>query len=152
METNYLFQYCQKIVLVKDGKVLLCKRKGEQDYDGIYSLIGGKLEVSDGDFLHGLQREKNEEIGPDCKIGILPNLTYNAIFTKKDGSRMILPHYYAEYISGEITLNSDEYSDYKWVPINELSTFQPLIDNVPTVVSVVLEIAERVKKDKLVII
>lgn len=137
--------------MIKNDKVLLCKRKGEQDYDGVYSLIGGKLEVSDGDFIGGLKREKNEEIGTECKVRILPNYTYNVIFTKKDGTAMILPHYYAEYVSGKITL-SDEYSDYKWVPIRELSSFQPLIESVPTIVPEMMKLAKKIGRRGLILI
>ena len=151
MKRDKLFQYCQKIVLLKDNTVLVCKRKGEQDYDGVYSLIGGKMEVSDGDFLGGLQREKNEEIGSGCKIRILPNYTYNVIFTKKDGTAMILPHYYAEYVSGKIML-SDEYSNYKWVPINELSSFQPLIESVPIIVPEMMKLAKKIGRRGLILI
>jgi len=64
---KYLFQYCQKIVVYSEDEasVLLCKRKGEADYDGDFSFIGGKMELSDKDFVAGLRREKNEEVGQD---------------------------------------------------------------------------------------
>ena len=70
MDTT-LFQYCQKIVIFsKDGtSVLLAKRRGEADYDGVFSFIGGKLESTDGGLVQGLQREKDEEIGPMIEIG-----------------------------------------------------------------------------------
>lgn len=46
---NYNFQYCQKLIVISPEKdtVLLCKRKGEADYDGVFSFIGGKMETSD---------------------------------------------------------------------------------------------------------
>jgi hypothetical protein len=49
MDTT-LFQYCQKLIILSADKtkVLLAKRKGEADYDGIYSFIGGKMETTDG--------------------------------------------------------------------------------------------------------
>lgn len=45
---KYFFQNCQKVVVFKDNntKVLLAKRKGENDYDGIYSFVDGKMETS----------------------------------------------------------------------------------------------------------
>ena len=48
LRMDYNFQYCQKIVVLsKDkNKVLLCKRKGEADYDGTFSFIGGILILS----------------------------------------------------------------------------------------------------------
>ena len=42
---------------------------------------------------------------------------------------MVLPHYYARFIGGEITLN-DEYSEYRWVNLRELDRFEPKIETV----------------------
>lgn len=137
------FQYCQKIVLLRndDTEVLLARRKGEADYDGAYSFIGGKLETTDGGLIEGLRREKTEEIGPDAQVRICPLLSYNVYFVKKDGNAMILPHYYAEYQGGEIRLN-DEYSDYRWITMIELAAFEPKIANIPEMVAW----ARRVRK------
>ncbi|MFB8004939.1 NUDIX hydrolase [Nocardia sp. NPDC056000] len=139
------FQYCQKIFVMNESNstALLARRAGEADYDGAYSLIGGKMEHSDGDILTGLAREKNEEIGSDAIIEVILNYSYNTTFEKKDGSFMILPHYYARYAGGEIILN-EEYSDFTWVPLAKLPTFEPLIANVPeigTILSKLVEIA-----------
>lgn len=126
---NYNFQYCQKIVVFNNDKVLLCKRKGEADYDGVYSFIGGKMEITDQSILSGLKREKDEEVGFDFKIKIYKEFSNNVLYKKVNGKQMILPHYYAEYVSGDILLN-EEYSDYKWVKISELETFEPIVPNV----------------------
>lgn len=129
---KYSFQNCQKIVLFNSDntQVLLAKRSSEADYDGIYSFIGGKMEKTDVSLIEGIRREKNEEIGTDAKIILYP--VYNTLFyyVKKDGSCMILPHYYAKYVDGNIKLN-EEYSEYKWVPIKELEIFEPKIQDIP---------------------
>ena len=67
MSSTLLFQYCQKLVVLSTDKqsVLLAQRKGEADYDGVFSFIGGKLETTDESLLAGMRREKNEEIGPE---------------------------------------------------------------------------------------
>ena len=132
MNSSTLFQYCQKLIIlsVDKSKVLLAKRKGEADYDGVYSFIGGKMETSDETILAGMKREKDEEIGANTKVNILPNETYNLLFRKKDGNTMILPHVAGIYISGDIDLN-EEYSDYQWVPIASLGEFEPKIENIP---------------------
>ena len=137
---KYNFQYCQKIVLFsKDLKsVLLAKRKGEQDYDGIFSFVGGKMEITDESIIAGLKREKNEEIGA-CKILINPKFSINLFFIKKDNSKMILPHYYAIYQAGEIEL-SEEYSEYKWVLLQELNNFEPKIKTIPGAVEAMIEL------------
>lgn len=126
------FQYCQKLVILSGDKssVLLAKRKGEADYDGVYSFIGGKMETTDKTILAGMKREKNEEIGTGVTIKIFPTETYNLLFRKKDGNSMVLPHIAGQYVSGEIVLN-DEYSDYKWVSLSVIDEFEPKIENIP---------------------
>lgn len=131
MNQNLFFQYCQKLVIFSADRksVLLAKRKGEADYDGVFSFIGGKMETTDESFVAGMKREKTEEIGPKAVVQIMPNETYNVLFRKKDGSSMVLPHIAGVYISGDIELN-EEYSEYKWVPLAELEAFEPKIDTV----------------------
>lgn len=135
-DPKYNFQYCPKIVLFSEDwqKVLLAKRYGEQDYDGVYTFIGGKIEVSDESIVAGIRREKNEEIGESAKVMLYAEISYNLLFRKKDGNSMIVSHYAAYFADGEITLNPDEYSEYMWVPITELETFEPKIKNIPEIV------------------
>lgn len=129
--SDLLFQYCQKLVVFSADKqsVLLARRRSEIDYDGVFSFIGGKLETTDESLLAGMQREKNEEVGSSVKLKVLPDETYNILFRKKDGNTMVLPHIPAVYENGEITLN-EEYSEYRWVPLAELETFQPKIESI----------------------
>jgi 8-oxo-dGTP pyrophosphatase MutT (NUDIX family) len=132
MSSDLLFQYCQKLIILSADKqsVLLAKRRGEADYDGTYSFIGGKMEATDSSLLLGMKREKDEEIGKAAKVAVYPVETYNLLFKKKDGHSMILPHIAGVFVTGEITLN-DEYSDYQWVPIDRLADFEPKIANIP---------------------
>lgn len=148
-----LFQFCQKIVVFSedDTRVLLAKRKGEADYDGTYSFIGGKMEVADGGFVEGMRREKNEEVGEDVRLKIYPSCSYNAFFVKKDNNSMVLPHYYAQYLSGEIKLN-EEYSDYKWVPIDEIEAFEPKIGTIPEAIKKTSQLKGTASESELVII
>lgn len=129
---KYNFQYCQKIVVFSrdESSVLLCKRKNEADYDGTFSFVGGKMETTDESIIAGLKREKDEEVGPNFKIKVFPTFTTNILFTKKDGSAMILPHIYAIHQEGEIQL-SEEYSEYKWVGLDEVDKFEPKINTIP---------------------
>ncbi len=150
---NLLFQYCQKIVVYsQDGqKVLLCKRKGEADFDGTFSFIGGKMERSDGGILEWLRREKNEEVGEKFKIKIFPAFTANEFFFKKDGNAMVLPHYYAIHQSGDITLN-DEYSEYKRVPLADIKDFEPKIYTIPNVLEKLELLKEIISKTEFMVI
>lgn len=150
---KYSFQNCQKIVVFKDNntKVLLAKRRGENDYDGVYSFIGGKMEVTDNSIIDGIQREKNEEVGLDFKIKLYSTLNYMVYFVKKDGSHMVLPHYYAQFLSGEIELN-DEYTDFKWVSIDELNNFEPKIPNVFSIVNQLLKLTSIIQDNDFIIL
>ncbi len=150
---KYNFQYCQKIVVFSRdrSKILLCKRRGEADYDGTFSFIGGKLETGDGSILDGLRREKNEEVGADFKIRIYLDFSTNVFFVKKDGSSMILPHYYAEHLEGEINL-SDEYSEFGWIPIEEVPAFEPKVETIPYIIERLVPARETLIKGKSEII
>ena len=148
---KYAFQYCQKLVIFSADfdSVLLCKRKGEADYDGMYSFPGGKMETTDKDIVSGLTREKTEELGENFKIKIYPQFTTSFYFKKKNGSFMILPHYLSVYKEGEIVLN-DEYSDYKWVKLEELDTFEPKIETIPMAASKMLKLREILREEDLI--
>jgi 8-oxo-dGTP pyrophosphatase MutT (NUDIX family) len=124
------FQYCPKFILFSADKksVFMAKRFGEQDYDGIFSFIGGKTETTDESLLAGLKREKDEEIGPDARIRVCWTMScYQVLYRKKDGNSMVLPNHVAIFEGGEIALNPAEYSEYKWVPLDEFADFEPKI-------------------------
>ena len=150
---KYNFQYCQKMVVFSQDftKVLLCKRKDEADYNGVYSFIGGKMETKDADIITAMKREKNEEVGKDFKIKIYTEFSNNLIFKKKSGNYMILPHYLAIHAGGDIKLN-EEYSEYKWVKIEELEQFEPKIKNIPESVSKLLKLKTIVENEGLKVI
>ena len=150
---SLLFQYCQKIVVFSEdlNQVLLCKRKGEADYDGIFSFIGGKMETTDESIQAGLQREKNEEVGENFKIQLYPTFSTNLLFQKKDGNSMILPHFFSIYESGEITLN-EEYSEYAWVNITDLETFEPKIPSIPHTVQTLLRLKNVIKDEEYILL
>ena len=114
--------------------MLLARRAGEADYDGVYSFIGGKTETTDSDLVTGLKREKDEEIGPDVRLKVCYMMScYQVWYTKKNGNSMILPHHIAIYQGGEIKLNADEYDDYKWVPVEQIETYVQIPANAPAV-------------------
>lgn len=137
MSEQYLFQFCQKLVVFSADKqaVLFARRKGEADFDEYWSLIGGKLETTDGGIVEGVRREKDEEVGSSFRMRVAPMFScYNVHYQKKNGTHMILPHYVAIHQDGDVELNSDEYSDYKWVSLAELDEFGPRVDNTASVV------------------
>ena len=150
--SQYSFQYCQKLVIFSKDKtkILLGKRKGEADYDGVFSFFGGKMETKDASILVGLKREKDEELGENFLIDVYPLFTHNLFFTKADGRKMILPHYYAVYKSGEVTLN-EEYSEAQWIPLKELDSFEPKVETIPDVVKQMLKLEKMMKKEDFIV-
>ncbi len=150
--TQYSFQYCQKLVIFSKDKtkILLGKRKGEADYDGVFSFFGGKMEIKDASIIDGLKREKDEELGESFKISVYPLFTYNLGFTKKDGKKMVVPHYYGVYVSGEVQL-SDEYSEAQWVSLDALDSFEPKVEAIPDVVKQMLKLEQIIRKEDFVV-
>lgn len=148
---NLFFQYCPKLaVFSRDGKkVLLCRRKGEQDYDGVFSLIGGKMERKDSSILEALRREKTEEVGVNFRVKVLPLYSVDVSFLKKDGSYMILPHFLAQHTRGDIILN-DEYSEYVWVDLVDLSKYEPKIANISWIVPALARLRPLVAEEDFV--
>ncbi len=135
-DPTLFFHYCPKLIVFSLDKksVLLARRAGEADYDGVYSFIGGKSETIDGSLIAGLRREKNEEVGAEAKLKICYLMScYQVWYTKKNGNSMILPHHIAIHQGGEIKLNPGEYDDYKWVPVDEIDNHVQIPANAPAV-------------------
>ncbi len=137
MDNKYLFQYCQKLVIFNEDfdKILLAKRKWENDYDWIFSFVWWKMEITDKNIVDWISREKSEEIWVQCKIKVFKNFSSNLEFLKKDWSHMILPHYLCVFLWGNIILN-EEYSEYKWISINEINSFEPKIETIKEIIEI----------------
>ena len=61
------------------------------------------------------------------------------IFKKNNGNILVLPHYFAKHIGGDILLN-EEYSEHKWVSVEGLESFEPKIPDIPRAVKQLLKI------------
>jgi len=151
MMQNTLYQYCPKLAVFNAARteLLLCRRKGELDYDSVFSLIGGKMEHKDASIVEALRREKNEEVGEGFVLRLLATHSVDVPFIKKDGTRMILPHFYAEHHRGEVQLN-DEYSEFRWVGLEYLKSFTPMIENIAWIVPLLLRGAIHANPDEFI--
>ena len=118
--SKYNFQYCPKLVIFNDNnEVLLCKRQWEEDFDWVFSFPWWKRESIDTSIEEWIKREKNEEIWDNIKIKVYRKFNIEEEYVKKSWSCMILPHYAWIYEWWEVKLN-EEYSEYKWVSIEEM--------------------------------
>lgn len=133
--TAILMHCVPKLAIVHqhEGKVLLCRRANETDLNGVFTFIGGKMELADADIVETLRRERDEEIGPDVRLRLLHTYSIITEYRRLDGLRQILPHYLAFYVGGRIALSS-EYSEAIWVHIRHLDGWEaPMIRNIPGV-------------------
>src|SRR6185437_14245320 len=113
MAEDQQFYIGQKVVLEKDGKVLVL-------HDSVLGadLPGGKIQVGENDFVASLKREVFEETGLQIEVG---HPFYTGQFFpsaklkhRNAGKRIFLVFFTARYLSGDITL-SDEHDAYYWV-------------------------------------
>jgi 8-oxo-dGTP pyrophosphatase MutT (NUDIX family) len=133
-DPTLFFHYCPKQIIFSEDKksVLMARRAGEADYDGVYSFVGGKTETTDGNLLKGLKREKDEEIGASARVKICWSFScYQAWYRKANGNYMVLPHHVGIFIGGTVDLNKDEYDDYKWVPVEEIGEYNGIPSHAP---------------------
>jgi len=127
MAEDQQFYIGQKVVLEKDGKVLILN-------DPVFGadLPGGKIQVGETDFINALKREVFEETGLEISVGRLFHTGYFVVpknvkgrHHRNAGKHIFLVVFTAHYVSGEIVL-SDEHDGYLWVDKND---YEQLLDD-----------------------
>ena len=110
------------VMLFKDGKVLLTKRKGSHGA-GMHSFPGGHLEYMES-FEECAQRETKEECGLEIKnIRFL----YLTNVTKYAPKHYVHIGMIAEWAGGEPqTMEPDKAEEWKWYALDELP--EPLFE------------------------
>jgi 8-oxo-dGTP diphosphatase len=104
-------------ILIKDGKVLIARRKQGQSHAGLWEFPGGKIEDNETP-QECLERELEEELGIKVKPG---RIIAESEDHSDHGSFAILA-IKAEFISGEITLGVHDAA--RWVGFEALSTYR----------------------------
>ena len=103
-------------IVKKNGKVLITRRKLDGLLGGLWEFPGGKVEPKE-DAEQACVREIREETG--IEIGNPAFLT--RIFHAYTHFKIEMDVFYADYISGEVTLNGP--IDHKWVSVDQLHQF-----------------------------
>ncbi len=124
--THVVGDFGQKALIVKDGKVLMCKGIGDTDWD----FPGGRLHVGEG-LKEGLMRELKEELGVDTEIG---EPFYTTVWY---GAKSGMPRIFAVYLvtladpSAAFTIAQDELEAITWVGKDDFETVGAAPDWMP---------------------
>ena len=113
------------MILVKDGKILVQKRKGSKLWPGYYALPAGHVD-SDENQYDALVREAQEELGIELDIKNIINsyVVLRRNYFKIDGKKLE-PYidYYFEFKKYKGTpkiMEKDKCDELIWVDINDL--------------------------------
>ena len=108
-----------------EGEFLLLIKSGEKykeiGYD-IWDIPGGRIDTGDT-LLENLKREIKEETGMDLKSN--PTLIAAQDILRVEGLHVVRLTYTAT-IDGEVHVDGEEHTGYKWLPISELKQIENL--------------------------
>lgn len=108
------FRIAAKAFIVKDGKILLLKRRSNDVHrPGEWDIPGGRLEIGEDPYI-GVKRETKEESNLDIDI-LLPFDVHH--FVRQDGQKITMIIFLCKLLSSDIVL-SKEHTEYKWVSVD----------------------------------
>lgn len=103
-------------VIIKDEKILICKRSKYDKQGGKWEFPGGKIEAGETQ-EECLKREIKEEL--DLNIKVNDKIGKN-IYVYPGGAIKLIA-FYADLLDGDLKLNVHD--DYKWVAKDKLKEF-----------------------------
>ena len=77
-------------IVIEDGRVLLTQRKAGAHLEGLWEFPGGKVEAGE-DPAAALHRELLEELGIDCMVGDIVEVTFHRY---EDADKAVLLLFY----------------------------------------------------------
>ena len=118
MEQN--FRIAVKAFIVKNGKVLLIKRRSNDVHKpGEWDIPGGRLDPGENP-LDGVKREAVEEVGLDVDVQLPLDIHH---FTRDDGQQVTMIIFLCSTRSENVRL-SEEHTEHSWADLQEdLDTF-----------------------------
>jgi len=106
-------------VIVRDGKVLLCQRRAEQEFPLKWEFPGGKIEPGE-ETTAALRRELAEELGIEAEIG--PEIArFGYKYPTKD---VHLIFFKVDTYQGEPT--NKVFAQIRWIPLKMLAIYDLL--------------------------
>lgn len=113
-------------ILIKDGKILIAKRKADDRQANKWEFPGGTVEQDETPEAC-LKREIREEFGINVSVGRF----FGESVYHYDHCSIKLLTYRAHWESGSIT--SKDHSDYRWVPAEQLTRYDFAPADIPIV-------------------
>ena len=113
-------------ILIKDGKILIAKRKADDRQANKWEFPGGTVKQNETPQAC-LKREMQEEFGIEVSVG---RIFAESIYHYDYGSIKLLA-YRAHWESGKIALN--EHVDYTWVSLKQLTEYDFAPADIPFV-------------------
>ncbi len=115
------FRNAAKAFIIKDGKLLILKRRpNDPQRPGAWDIPGGRLELGEDPF-EGLKREAREEI--NCEIEIIMPISVHH-FVRDDGQKITLTIFLSKLLTHEIKI-SEEHTEYRWIDLAQASEVLP---------------------------
>ena len=113
-------------ILVKDGKILIAKRKSTDKLPNKWEFPGGKIKTNETP-QECLKREMKEEYSVDVSVG---EFLGESVYHYGHGSIRLLA-YRAYWQGGRFTLT--DHADFSWVSLSELQQFDFAPADIPFV-------------------
>src|SRR5690554_1277172 len=109
-------------VVVKDGKILLVKRRTEPS-KGLWSVPGGKVE-QDETLTEAVVREVREETGLEIEVdGVAGVFELKATVEGLPEFHYTIVDYFAHPVGGEL-MPGDDAEEIRWVSLEELDDYE----------------------------
>jgi ADP-ribose pyrophosphatase YjhB (NUDIX family) len=119
------FFVCVDGVCIKDGKILLLKRRTEP-FKGCWSVVGGHVEENET-LKEALRREFKEETNLGIDVG---NIIDGRIEETSDRTKIIIA-FEVTFAHGEISLNpeNEEYGWFDKIPLDSVYNYAKYLPN-----------------------
>ncbi len=107
------------ILLIRDGRVLLLRRKGSGYFDGFYSVPGGRVEMSEGLRVAAI-RELEEETGLSVAPGDMQLAV--TLYNREETTHGWIQHYFiaSRWVGEPKLCEPEKCDDLQWFPLDAL--------------------------------
>lgn len=131
---EHLHSILVNAVIFKDDKVLVSQRSFEEKHmPGAWTIPGGKVDLTEGDVFHILERNVKKEVLEETGIEVedeMEMITNNSFIRGSNNQHVVVIVFKCKYKSGEAQALEDTI-DCKWVSLNEVKQmeFPPNVQN-----------------------